>query len=578
MPALVKTALKQFYAHYERDFEGHGAGQLSVEQAPPVFIVVCNNTTVSKEVYRYVAGYETSGEGGEDGDAGRVVAGALPLFSNYEEGTLRPLRRPPTLLIDSEALEEGGQVSDEFRRAMAREVDLFKREYARVHGQGAADAVTDAQLLREVVNTVGQPGRLGGHVRCVVSVSMLTEGWDANTVTHVVGVRAFRSQLLCEQVAGRALRRRSYVLAPHDADRVPNPRGKTLLFPPEYAHIIGVPFKVFKGGKSATAPADDAVHVRALPERQDAFEIAFPEVARYREAFLEGDFAFDFAGVPDFEIDTTRIPRRTLLGSAVSPETTSLSLDEALGDIRDQQVVYFLTQALLQHVGCDEAGRPVAAKFSKMRAVAEAWYDTRVRVLNADRDLRRAVAFWDGRALAQVIKRGIRAEGEGETRVYPVFRDRTDPVSRTRYVSGHTTRPTYPTTKSHVNVVAADTDAWEQVLAKTFEETDAVEAYVKNEFLGFTVPYVADDGKERRYHPDFVARVRTPSGEVVSLIVEVTGMNRDKAAKKLYVERWWLPAVNATQEQHGTGRWAFAEIAGDVRDARNWLRAVIASL
>jgi hypothetical protein len=105
------------------------------------------------------------------------------------------------------------------------------------------DALTDADLLREVVNTVGRPGKLGQHVRCVVSVGMLTEGWDANTVTHIVGVRAFGSQLLCEQVAGRALRRRQYFVDP-----------KTGLFPPEYAHIIGVPFRFFQGGK-AQAPA-----------------------------------------------------------------------------------------------------------------------------------------------------------------------------------------------------------------------------------------------------------------------------------------------------------------------------------
>lgn len=580
IPVDLKKALAQFYAHYARDFDAEGAGQLTIERTPPVFIVVCNNTTVSKEVYKYIAGFEVAGDPDPEGNPTSPVGtpGALDLFSNYDPLTRQPRRRPPTLLIDSEALEEGEQVSEEFRKVFAREIGLFEQEYRRQ--KGAAEAPTEAEILREVVNTVGKPGTLGGHVRCIVSVSMLTEGWDANTVTHIVGVRPFRSQLLCEQVAGRALRRASYRLAPHDKDRIPNPRGQTLLFPPEYAHIIGVPFKMFKGGKSVTLPPDDSVRVVALTERQDEFEIAFPEVVRYREAFLEGDFQVDFSEVPYFEIDTTRMPRETLLGSAVSSERRSLSLDEALEEVRDQQVVYYLTHALLQYAVPDVDGRPMPGRFSKMRDIAKTWYNTRVRVLNSDPSLRRAVAFYDPKRLAEAIKKGFRPEpGEGSTSVYPIWRDRSDPVSRTRYVSGFTTKPTYPTTKSHVNLVVADTDAWEQIAAKTFEEMDAVEAYVKNEFLGFTIPYVASDGKEHRYFPDFIARVVTPSGERVNLIVEITGSNKkDKADKAIYVRNWWLPAVNATQGQHGTGRWAFVEIANDLRDIKNQISAFVSSL
>ncbi|MBK6830939.1 MAG: DEAD/DEAH box helicase family protein [Flavobacteriales bacterium] len=120
---------------------------------------------------------------------------------------------------------EKGQVSDEFRKVFAAEIAEFKKEYARLYGQGAADEITDGELLREVVNTVGKPGKLGAHIRCVVSVSMLTEGWDANTVTHIMGLRAFGSQLLCEQVAGRALRRREYFLQGYDKDGQPTNEG-----------------------------------------------------------------------------------------------------------------------------------------------------------------------------------------------------------------------------------------------------------------------------------------------------------------------------------------------------------------
>ena len=153
----------------------------------------------------------------------------LPIFRN-DDGDGGWLHRPNTILVDSQQLESGEAMSDDFKKIAAREIDEFKAEYrARFPGRDADD-LTDEDLLREVMNTVGKPGKLGEHVKCVVSVSMLTEGWDANTVTHILGVRAFGTQLLCEQVVGRALRRMSYAV---------NDEGH---FDPEYAEVYGVPF------------------------------------------------------------------------------------------------------------------------------------------------------------------------------------------------------------------------------------------------------------------------------------------------------------------------------------------------
>ncbi|MEO5960772.1 MAG: restriction endonuclease subunit R, partial [Opitutaceae bacterium] len=213
LPPTLHGALDQFYRHYSEDYNRRG--QLSFE-APPVFIVVCNNTSVSKEVFKFIAGYEQPAESPEADPL--VTTGRYELFSNYDQQTRRPHRKPPTLLIDSDALENSGQIDDSFKRVFAPEIEQFKSDYRVIHGAAAAENITDAGILREIVNTVGKRGTLGAHIRCVVSVSMLTEGWDANTVTHVVGIRAFGSQLLCEQVAGRALRRKSYVLAPYDPD------------------------------------------------------------------------------------------------------------------------------------------------------------------------------------------------------------------------------------------------------------------------------------------------------------------------------------------------------------------------
>ena len=170
-----------------------------------------------------------------------------------------------------------------------------------------------------------------------------------------------------------------------------------------------------------------------------------------------------------------------------------------------------------------------------------------------------------------------RSKPGGDGQVLPIF----TPYNRfgsTKYVGGNTAKEVYPTEKSHVNVVVADTESWEQIAAKTLEELDAVEAYVKNEFLGFSIPYVAADGQERRYFTDFLARCRTPEGRRVNLMIEITGMNRDKAVKKWYVENRWLPAVNAVRDQYGYDEWAFIEVANDIRDIKNQLLNKISSL
>src|SRR5437763_1624283 len=158
-------------------------------------------------------------------------------------------------------------MSPKFKQIAAREIDEFKHEYrARFPGRDA-ESLTDEDLLREVMNTVGKPGKLGEHVRCVVSVSMLTEGWDANTVTHVLGIRAFGTQLLCEQVIGRALRRMSYAA---------NDEG---LFEPEYADVYGVPFSFLPCSGTAIVPKPGPIptRVRALPDRIDR-EITWPRL------------------------------------------------------------------------------------------------------------------------------------------------------------------------------------------------------------------------------------------------------------------------------------------------------------
>jgi len=207
LPTRLQTALEALYGHYEKTYHLWKESNLSL---PPCFIVVCNNTSTSKLVYDYIAGFEYPPH--DDGVIPPPYLGKFSLFSNYDEFG-HQLARPRTLLIDSEQLESGEALDDNFRKIAAPAIDRFRREIIeRTGDRRQAENLTDQDLLREVMNTVGKHGHLGDSIRCVVSVSMLTEGWDANTVTHVLGVRAFGTQLLCEQVIGRALRRQSYDL------------------------------------------------------------------------------------------------------------------------------------------------------------------------------------------------------------------------------------------------------------------------------------------------------------------------------------------------------------------------------
>ncbi|MEF8707603.1 MAG: DEAD/DEAH box helicase family protein [Candidatus Accumulibacter propinquus] len=544
LPALVRQALDQFYAHYEeyeRGLRRRGELKADLFTAPPVFIVVCGNTAVSREVFKEIAGYERVDQSGQT----TVVAGRFALFSNFDRDSGRARARPPTLLIDSDALEHSGQIDEGFKKVFAPEIERFKRAYRLRHPERGVDSLTDAELLREVVNTVGKPDTLGAHVRCVVSVAMLSEGWDANTVTHVMGLRAFGSQLLCEQVAGRALRRRYYFTDP-----------KTGKFPPEYAHIIGIPFKLFKAGQSSPVEPPEYATLRALRER-DSLEIRFPNLVGYRLQTDSDQLTADFSGTPDYRLDTTRLPVETTLGTAVSEDRQTMRLK--LEELRDQTVIYKLTRDYLRRIHGDAAQRADLRLFQQVRQIVERWYDEKLKVVGEDDPIyKRLVIYQDPQPVVESINRGIVAHASERERVLPIL-NHYNPQGSTRHVFGHTSRNTWPTKKSHVNLVVADTNTWEQIAAKTLEKIPAVESYVKNAFLGFHIPYISG-GKERAYLPDYLVRIRSEAGAMANLILEITGFNQDKELKRWAVRERWLPAVNNARGKLDLSAWHFAEI------------------
>jgi type III restriction enzyme len=289
------------------------------------------------------------------------VPGHFPLFRNHDDHG-NPLSRPPTLLVDSEQLESGEALNPEFRAVAAEEIDRFRREVVARAGVKAGKTIRDQDLLREVVNTVGKSGKLGEQVRCVVSVSMLTEGWDASTVTHILGVRAFGTQLLCEQVVGRALRRQSYEI-----------NDDTGLTEVEYADVLGVPFDfTAKPVVVKPTPARQTVSVHAVCPERNACEIRFPRVEGYRVELPEEHITVAFTPDSVLELNPELIGPSITMNQGIIGERVDLTVRH-LGQDRDSTVAMRLTRHLLLNKYRDAGEAPKYHLFNKLMRVVRQW-------------------------------------------------------------------------------------------------------------------------------------------------------------------------------------------------------------
>jgi type III restriction enzyme len=569
LPAELQGALHSLYSNYEkyyRQWEQNAEAQVK-GLTPPVFIVVCNNTNVSKLVFDYIAGWEKPLP---DGTAA-LAPGALEIFSNVEDDKWRV--SPNTILIDSEQLESGEAMSAEFKKLAAREIEEFKAEYRLRFPGRNVDQITDEDLLREVMNTIGKPGKLGEQVKCVVSVSMLTEGWDANTVTHILGVRAFGTQLLCEQVVGRGLRRMNYVTE----SRSLMVNGQQVAFegfPVEYAEVYGVPFSFIPTAGTGEGPKPGPIptRVRALPERL-ACEITFPRLIGYRYDLAGEVITTSFNEDSQYVLSTADIPTWTENAPIVG-ESSIQTLDD-LKRRREQEVVFLLAKFVLEKYFRDDAGQVKPWLFPQLLNLTRQWL--RECVILKDNTFPQLLLLFEfAHNAAEKIYQTIVAPPSGQMTLKPILRP-YDTVGSTRYVDFDTTRPTYETQpdKCHISHVVADTESWEQKMAQVLEEMQEVICYAKNQNLGFAIPYTID-GEEKNYYPDFLVRLNLEGKEEpLNLIIEVTGeKKKEKAAKVATARNLWVPAVN---NHGGFGQWAFLEIA-DPWDAQNLIRGFLATL
>ena len=493
------------------DLRALGGGRAS--RVPPCFIIVCQNTAISKLVYDYISGFHRKNEDGTH-DARERPARAVPQLRRDDR---QPARRARTRCSSTASSSNPATRSTTTSASMAAdEIERFRREIVERTGDArAGENITDQELLREVMNTVGKPGQLGGSIRCVVSVSMLTEGWDANTVTHVLGVRAFGTQLLCEQVIGRALRRQSYDL---------NEEG---LFNVEYADVFGIPFDfTAKPVVAPPQPPRETVQVKAVRPERDALEIRFPRVEGYR------------VELPEERLDrrrstTTRSSssrptssaRRSRSNSGIIGEGVDLNL-EHLGDMRPSTLLFHLTQRLLYTKWRDPGEEPKLHLFGQLKRITKQWLDTLPRLqgrhLSRRSSCTRSWPTWP----ATGSPPASRAHFVGERPIKALL-DPYNPTGSTAHVRFNTSQdrplgdraPTAATSTGSI----LDSD-WEAEFCRVAESHPQVRAYVKNHNLGFEVPY-RYGSETRKYLPDFIVLVDDGHGadDLLHLVVEIKG-------------------------------------------------------
>ncbi len=540
LPTRLITAIEALYGHYEKTF--HEWQKAEGVLVPPCFIIVCQNTTISKLVYDYISGFERPDESG----ATQLHNGRFELFRNYDDVTGNKLPRPNTLLIDSSQLESDDALSDDFRAMAEDEIERFRRDMVERNDPRAGENISDKDLLREVMNTVGKPDQLGANIRCVVSVSMLTEGWDANTVTHVLGIRAFGTQLLCEQVIGRALRRQSYEV------------GDDGLLAVEYADIFGIPFD-FTAKPVVSTPQKPRpnVQVRAVRPDRDHLEIRFPRVTGYRTELPQDRLEAEFTDDSIFVLTPAETGPTNTVNSGIIGRSENMTV-EHMADMRQSSLVFELTKHLMYTKFREPGEDPPLYLFGQLKRIVKEWLDTCLDCRGGTQPHQLMYQALADKACER-IHAAITRRFIGERAVQPLM-DPYNPTGSTahvRFVTSKADRWETRADRCHINYVVLDSD-WEAEFCRVAEDHPRVKAYVKNHNLGLEVPY-RFGGEARTYIPDFIVLVDDGHGpdDLLHLIVEIKGYRGEDAKQKNEtMDVYWVPAVNNA----GThGRWAFLE-------------------
>lgn len=519
---------------------------------PPVFILVCKNTQIARVVYEWLADDKCP-----TGIPSANIAGFRN--ANGERNTIR---------VDSKVVHEtdtGTAKSDETRWMRFTLDTVGKQNWP----AGAQHQPIYPEGFEELAKKLGRPLHPPGRdIRCIVSVGMLTEGWDCNTVQHIVGLRPFMSQLLCEQVVGRGLRRVSYELTPD---------GK---FTEEVAKVFGVPFEVipFKANAGAPARREKRHHIHAVAQRAQ-YEIRFPRVEGYTQA-IRNRITVNWDTIPRTLLEPGKIPPEVQMKGVAYTNRGKLSLDgpghieqvdltEWRAKRRIQELVFDVATRFTRHYSSRESCTiPAHVLFPQVMRIVERYVQEKVDVQPpADkRDLFLAPYYgW----MVEILLEAVRPDtSQGEAPEVPRFEQHRGDGT-TADVDFWTSREPVQAIHSHLNAVVPDTKTWEQSAAYYIDTHPAVAAFAKNAGLGFAIPYV-HNGQGHDYEPDFIIRLNTANP--CHLILEVKGFDPKEEHKKDAAVRW----VNAVNAAGTHGRWEYA-VVKKVTDVRGTIDAAIAT-
>ena len=499
---------------------------------PPVMLTVCNRTESAARIEHFF----------NSGDC------LIP-------ETMAPEK---TLRVDSRVLEKA-----ERGESVTKNKDYADRLAAILMSSGMPEDRRDALLqakqedqLRAIVDTVGKRDRPGQMLQKVISVAMLSEGWDAANVTHIMGLRAFTSQLLCEQVIGRGLRRVAYE------------RDEKGLFLPEYVNVFGVPLSIFQdvgGGGDPPPPPKPSVQVEVVPGRNQ-YEIRWPNVLRI-ESVLRPTLVMDWDTVEPLALDPMQTPMHAELAPALTgyadlSKVSEIDLEKAVGEFRLQNLIFRAARKLYLQNAAQFSGDQQYLAVQLIRLVEaflasdklhipSLWHQNPVR--------RRLLIAMNMDTVVGHVNRFVQVQN---TERLAVCFDQEHPIGSTAFMrTWYTTKPCSPADNSQISHVIYDS-VWEKAVADLCERRDAkVLAWAKNDHLDFKVRYLYR-GSSRNFLPDYL--IRLANGK--TLVLEVKGQDSEQNRAKRAAMQTWINAIN---EQGGFGQWCFAVVfePSRIRDA-----------
>ncbi|MCE9660595.1 MAG: DEAD/DEAH box helicase family protein [Burkholderiales bacterium] len=545
----AQAALLTLAGQWKTRFAQIEAAAPGRDRTPPVMIIVCDNTDIAEHFHRMISGEET-------------VIVDVPADDEDDDESAAPRRRKKPKPIKRYGNGLGG--FSELWNTADSEVTLridSNLLAAAESGDPNATRKEAAEELRRIVSSVGKPGAPGSHVRCVVSVNMLSEGWDANNVTHILGLRAFHSQLLCEQVVGRGLRRMDYT---------PDPQSGKLT--EEYVDIFGVPFSLipFKGRSPGdTSSADDRPkhEVMAMPQRA-ALEMRFPVVEGFVVDLRRNLVRCDVKQVEKIKLDPWTVPTaafvRPQVGYAIgSPGTQTgfgfelVTRDEYYRNTHPQTIAFEIAREVVR--GLTDTADPRSESlratgrttlFPQVLRIVQQYIERRVNFNGCD-PCELGLQVYAQRVVGLLIAAIEPDDSRGESPLLPRL-NRYRPIASTASVRFKTVKPVQATQASHLNFVAADTNSWEQAAASQMEmlalEGEVI-CYARNDHLELNIPYEFY-AQPHVYEPDFV--VRLPSG--LNVLLEIKGHAPAETDAKHQAARQWVSAVNHWGQ---LGRWHF---------------------